>query len=110
MPARIGPKTPQRIYLREWREAADLTQTELGLRISPPVDKGTVSRWENSRPGLLHLGVIEAFAEALGRKPGDMYLHPDHGPSLDAIAGDLEPDLREKAVDLIATLAKKRAS
>jgi hypothetical protein len=112
MPPRIGPRRPVRVYLAKWREAhiPKLTQEQLGQRIDPPVDKGTVSRWESAPPGKLSLGVIAAYAEALGREAADMYRPPDTGPSLDAIAAGLEPDLRESVANFIQVLKNKRAS
>lgn len=104
MPARIGPRRPVRVYLALWREKEGLTQTQVGLRIKPPVDKGTVSRWEAAAPGRLTLGVIAAYAEALGRSPSDMYRRPEDGPSLDAMAAELDADLRKRAEDAITAL------
>ena len=77
-----------------WREREGISQETLGGRIEPPVDKGTVSRWENAPPGRLSGGVIAAYAEALGRSAPDMYRQPEQGPSIDAMAAKLgwEPD------------------
>ncbi len=108
MPPRIGPKRPVRVFLALWRDKEGLTQPQLGSRIEPPVDKGTVSRWESATPGKLSLGVIAAYAEALGRHPADMYRRPDEGRSLDAMATGLEPDLRDRAADFIEALTKRR--
>jgi transcriptional regulator with XRE-family HTH domain len=109
MPARIGPRRPVRVYLALWREAANptLSQEQLGLRFKPPVSKGTVSKWENALPGKLTLGVIAAYAEALDRAPADMYRHPDQGPSLDALAADLDEDARKVVADTIAALRRR---
>jgi hypothetical protein len=98
------------VYLALWREAHNppLSQEELGQRLRPKVDKGTVSRWENARPGILNSGVIAAYAEALGRHAIDMYRKPDDGPSLDAMAADLEPELRTRAIGVIAALQGRR--
>lgn len=87
-----------------------MTQTQVGNRIKPPVDKGTVSRWESAAPGKLTPGVIAAFAEAINRHVGDMYRPPAAGPSLDAMASELPKDLRERAVDFIAALSGRKAS
>lgn len=108
MPARIGPKKPQRVYLAKWREWKGLTQEALGLRIEPPVDKGTVSRWEAAPPGRLTLGVLAAYAEALGRHARDMYnLPPLTGD--DELATELE-FLRKRTDDVIAALRGRKAS
>lgn len=104
MPPRIGPRRPVHVYLALWRDKAELTQEQLGNRLKPPVSKGTVSRWEKAKPGKLTLGVIAAYAEALGKQPVEMYRRPEDGPSLDAMAADLEPDLRNRAVGVVDSL------
>lgn len=90
-----------------------MTQEQLGLRISPPVDKGTVSRWEAALPGRLTLGVIAAFAEAVGRHPRDMYSPPptaDAPPSLDELAAPLSERERGRVVGYIEGLKGRKAS
>jgi transcriptional regulator with XRE-family HTH domain len=87
-----------------------LTQEQLGQRIHPrPVDKGTVSKWENADPGKLSLGVIAAYAEALGRETLDMYRRPEDGPSIDAIASTMPSELRDSLVDIAAAMSRRRA-
>jgi transcriptional regulator with XRE-family HTH domain len=108
MPPRIGPKKPTRVYLALWRDAAGLTQDQLGQRIHPPVDKGTVSKWENAEPGRLSLGVIAAFAEAIGKEALDMYRRPEEGPSLDAAAIGLPQDVRENLYDMAIAYQRRR--
>jgi transcriptional regulator with XRE-family HTH domain len=113
MPPRIGPKKPVRVYLALWREYLELSQQEVGNRIDPPVDKGTVSRWENAAPGRLTLGVLAAYAEALGRPVADMYRRPPPKdkpapPSLDAIVGQLDEDARAATIDFVAAMARRR--
>jgi transcriptional regulator with XRE-family HTH domain len=86
MPDRIGPKNPVRVFLREWREHCGLTQVRLGGRIGAyGVDKGTISRWENSHRRPTD-GVLAAFAEALGIHPVCLYRPPSSPPSLDEAA------------------------
>jgi transcriptional regulator with XRE-family HTH domain len=67
MPPRIGPRKPVRVFLAEWREYIGVSQQDLGNRFDPPVAKGTISRWE-SKPSTVSLGVVSAYAEALGPK------------------------------------------
>lgn len=112
MPPRIGPRKPVRVYLGLWRERVGLTQEQVGQRIDPPVDKGTVSRWENAGPGRLTLGVIAAYAEALDLSPADLYRHPpplDQPPSLDDLASGLTSDLRNQVIGVIEALRGRRA-
>ena len=115
MPPRIGPRRPVRVYLQLWREREGLTLEQLGGRIEPPVAKGTVDRWEGAKPGGLTLGVIAAFAEALGRPVEDMYRVPppkgvDPPPSLDDIVADLDPETKARAIGYIEGLTGRKAS
>lgn len=110
MPPRIGPKNPICFFLAEWREANDppLSQEQLGQRIDPPVDKGTVSRWEKAaRRGKLTTAVVGAYAEALNRKFEDMLRHPATPPPLDSVADDLGVG-RDAAVTALEILASRR--
>lgn len=110
MPPRIGPKKPIQFFLAEWREANDppLSQEQLGQRIDPPVDKGTVSRWEgHARHGKLTTGVVGAYAEALGREFDDMLRHPSMPEPLDRVATDLGLD-REEAILAMEVIARRR--
>jgi transcriptional regulator with XRE-family HTH domain len=117
MPPRIGPRNPVRVYLRNWREKLGLTQEQVGNRIEPPVDKGTVSRWERAKPedGELTVGVVAAYAEALDRPISDMYRMPpedDDLPSLDkaAEAAGLDKEDRDAVMGTISRMAHRRAS
>lgn len=120
MVARIGPRRAIRVYLAAWREAErpTLTQEALGLRFQPPVDKATISRWESitaiggkDREGRsLSVGVVAAYAEALGREAVEMYRPPAAHPSLDALLAKMPPDLAEQAINVVTALAKRRAS
>lgn len=112
MPPRILPRRPVRVFLAEHREAhvPKMTQEDLGARIRPPVDKGTVSRWESAPPGRLSTGVIAAYAEALGKTAPEMYFPPNRGPSLDIMAAGLDDDLRGRAVAILEALRGRKAS
>lgn len=90
-----------------------MTLEQLGGRFEPPVDKGTVSRWENAKPGHLTLGVIAAYAEAIERPVADLYRLPPPKdkpalPSLDAIAGQMGEGVHEATLDFLAATAKAR--
>lgn len=106
MPARIGPKRPRRIYLREWRERRDLTQEKLGLRLG--VSDVTVHRWEKSQ-ALLNTNVMAAIAEALNIEPADLYRHPDQ-PSADELLRGAPADVVRDAIAMIDALRRSRAS
>lgn len=107
MPPRIRPKRPIRVYFALWREQAHLSQERLGQRFKPPVAKGTVSKWENAKPGSLTTGLVEAYAEALGREWRDMYRRPEDGPSLDALADDLNAESHKAVADMIIALRRR---
>jgi transcriptional regulator with XRE-family HTH domain len=108
MPPRIGPKRPIRVFLTLHREAKTLTQEQVGNRIKPTVDKGTVSRWENAPPGRLSLGVIAAYAEALGIHPTELYRPPGE-TSLDAMAAKLSDEDRGRAIGYLESLTTRKA-
>jgi transcriptional regulator with XRE-family HTH domain len=108
MPARIAPRKPVKIFLREWREHLGLTQDRLGDRIGADgVDKGTISRWE-SADRIPTSDVMAAYAEALGIPVTYLYRMPATGHSLDELAADLSPQDIQKIVRAIEKL--KRAS
>lgn len=108
MPPRIGPKRPHRVYLAEWRESLDLSQTDLGNRIDPPVDKGTVSRWEKTaRTGKISTAIVVAYAEALGKKPVQMLSPPNTPEPLDLVAQSLGIG-REDAIKALEIMAGRR--
>ena len=57
MVTRIGPKTPVKHFLREWRETLGLTQQQLADRLplgddGKPTGKDQISRWERSKRGM----------------------------------------------------------
>lgn len=106
MAARIGPKRPRRIYLREWREARDLTQERLGQRLG--VAGVSVHRWEKNL-AYLNTEVMAAIAEALDIEPADLYRHPDQ-PSADQLLRGAPPEVVKEATDFIQYLRSRRAS
>ena len=65
---------PTKLYLREWRNAKGMTQTQVGARMKPPVSAGTISALENGRvPSVETLGRL---ADALGVKPATLFSMP----------------------------------
>ena len=64
MPRRIGPKIspPPRHFIRQWREARDMTQEQLAEAIDS--SESTISRLENGCKGYTQ-GTLEAIAAAL---------------------------------------------
>lgn len=112
MATRIRPKAPTHLYIREWRRKKGLTQEALGDRLD--VDKGTVSRWENSKRETDN-GTLAAICEALGitvaqihgPPPAEPVLPPP--PELPPRGEPTEAD-RSLAAELAEFIARRRAS
>jgi transcriptional regulator with XRE-family HTH domain len=101
---RIGPTTPRRIYIREWREHRELTQQQLADRLD--TDKGTISRYERGHRRLDGV-VLQDLAYALDVDVPDLYRHPAQ-PSADALLRDASPQLVSNVISIIEAL--KRAA
>lgn len=108
MPARIGPKKPRRLFLKEWRDYFGLTQKQLGERLG--VSEMTISRWEREQHKL-NTGVMAAVAEAFGHnvEPGDLYRDP-HKPSPDRLLRDASPEIVQDVISYIEYLKSRAAS
>lgn len=106
MPARIGPRKPRRIFLKEWREHSGLTQDRLGQRLG--VSDVTVHRWERNL-ALLNTNVMAAIAEALDIEPADLYRHP-MTPSADELLRNASPELLKDVLSYIEFAKSRRAS
>lgn len=110
MVERIGPKKPrQRAYLREHRKAKGWSQTELANRME--TTKATISRYETGKrdyPG----GFLAAFAEAVGKKEGDLFSLPDTAsptpgePSIDAMLKGKPKIIKQQAIAVVEALLK----
>lgn len=104
MPARIGPKNPRRLYLRQWREYYDLNQQQVADRIG--TTNVTISRWETaSRPAN-----AEAYAEALGVAVERLYqLPPPREPRpLEKRPSGLPADFERLVADVVAEVLRRR--
>lgn len=62
--------SPIRVTLREAREAAGLTQTELAEKAG--VRQATVSDMETGKRGRIDLEVLDKLCGVLGLEPGDL--------------------------------------
>lgn len=106
MPARIGPRLPRRVFLKEWREAKGLTQEALGNRLG--VTGTSIHRWERSR-AQLSTPVMAAIEEALSLSPGALFRHPDQ-PSADDLLRGASPAVVSQALDYLRFLTRKTGS
>lgn len=105
MPARIGPRRPRRLYVREWRESRGLTQEVLAKRLE--TTGTTVHRWETGQSAL-NTTVMAALADALSIEPEDLYHHPDK-PTPNALLRGEPADIQSQAITIIEALRKSRA-
>lgn len=104
MANRIAPKTPRHLYLRQWREARNLTQQAVADHFK--VSGLTVSRWERqtgrNKPDT---DTLAALAELYGIEPSDFYLHPQ-APNLNALVRGQPDAIVEQAARLVTALLK----
>lgn len=111
MVTRIGPRKPSRLYLKEWREKAGLTQEQLADRID--TTKGTISRWENDKAkSKEHRApsddALTALAEALDIEKQDLFRDPER-PSIDALLR-MVPDSKQLEIIEVVKVLIKQAS
>lgn len=104
MPARIFPRRKLRLFIKEHREAAGLTQKQLAGRLGSTVSDVTVSRWETGerRPDL---DALAAIAEAMGKDPIDLYHHPDE-PSADELLRGQPAEVKVEAFKIIRAIRR----
>lgn len=67
------PRAARRLYIKEHREAAGLTQQQLADRVG--TTKATISRIETGLRDYTG-GFLDAVAEALGKGSGAIFFHP----------------------------------
>jgi transcriptional regulator with XRE-family HTH domain len=103
--ARIGPRTPKRHFLYEWREHRGLTQQQLADRLE--TNHENISRWENHQRPIGEMAQL-ALAEALSIEPGDLWRHPDT-PSADELLRHASPAVRDQAIAVVRALLLKSA-
>ena len=103
MPHRVRPLLPQprRNFIRDWREAAGLSQDALVERVRERLEtfsKSTLSRIENSRQPYSQ-PILEALAWALACEPGDLIMRKPDSPVW-TTADNLSPAFPEMINDL----------
>lgn len=101
MVTRIGPKTPVKLFIAEWREKRDgMNQDQLANRVG--TTKSSISRWETGERDIT-LGALAAIAEALDVEVEDLYRDPAR-PSADALLKGMDDTTRRQAFRLIEAL------
>lgn len=117
MVTRIGPKNPSKLFLKELREKAGLTQQQLADRISEisgtKTIKGTISRWENPKPGNKEHrsppdDALAALAEALNVEKDRLFWDPAR-PSIDDLLRTV-PEARQREIVEVVKVLIKQAS
>jgi hypothetical protein len=116
MPPRIGQKTRQRVFLKQWREYKELSQEAVGGRFDPPVAKGTIDRLEDKPAHLITIGVLQEYAAALDL-PHWTFLHRMPPPKdvkdpaeLERTIPTLDNTERDQVLSYIAGMRARRAS
>ncbi len=102
MATRIGQRRRAHLYLEEWFAHRGLNDAKVADRLG--LDRTTVWKWRTN-PSRLDPGKMEALASALDIEPAQLY-RPPESISLDAIAKDFSPDLKEMAADILRRLGK----
>lgn len=82
-----------------------MTQQQVGDRFDPPVDKGTISRWETTARGLT-INSLAAYAEAIGVQPSALYHKPNDDEDLEALAARVPRQERRTARRLLRALVE----
>lgn len=90
----------RRLYLKEHREAADVSAAEMGERLG--IERESVYRLEKKYWGI-SAQKQAAYAAALGLRPEDLWRKPDD-PSLDQIVARAPDDVRQSVENLLKHL------
>lgn len=100
---RIKPKRPPKIYIREWREAMDLSLDDMAARLR--TSKATLSRKETMHR-VNDLDWIAACAEVFNRNLEDMF-HPPGERRADEMVRDMPPEMRDIALDALSGMLSR---
>lgn len=108
-PIRIFPKRPVRVYIRERRELAGLTQQQLAQRLN--TSSGTVSRWESTtaKRRVPTVDVLGAIAEALGIDVELLFRSPDQADVFTIGMDEPTKTLADIVAIIDAARARRRA-
>lgn len=102
MVTRIRKHARRRLYLAEWREHLGVTAEQMAGRLD--IDRISVYRWERE-PHRMNPEKQEAYAEALGIEPEDLW-RPPNRPSVDALLRGASDDVLQKAAEIVSIMVK----
>lgn len=95
-------------FLREWRQDRNLTLEALASRVGSTA--ASISRLENRRQPYSQ-PLLEALAEALSCRPGDLISRPPGASDrLAAIISDMDPEAQKRALAVIQALKDSEAA
>ena len=98
---KIGPKTPPRLFIREWMEEKGIDQRRMADRLD--CKEGTVSKLLTGKMQITQ-SWLAGFAYALGVEPSALYRDPAT-PSADDLLKRIPPEKRDMAIDYLRYLA-----
>jgi DNA-binding XRE family transcriptional regulator len=102
MVTRIYQGRRRRLFLREHREAKEVSATTMAGRLG--IERESVYRLERN-PYTMDFHKQIAYAEALGIEPEDLW-RPPGTPSLDGLVAEAPDELRRKAAEMITILLR----
>lgn len=59
-------------YIKLLRKNCDLTQEELGQKLSPPVNRAAINKWETGQVENIKRSYIEQMSKLFGVKPSEL--------------------------------------
>jgi hypothetical protein len=99
-------KSRRQLYLREHREAAEVSAEQMGLSLDPPIDGRSVYRiereWRRCDPIMQ-----QQWAYRLGLEPEDLWSLPGN-PSLNAMVAEAPAAVKLEAVAAVQKIATRR--
>jgi transcriptional regulator with XRE-family HTH domain len=102
---RIGPKTPVRWHLKEWRLHLGLTQEQVAERAH--TNKGQIAKLENGKQRMNDRW-IAAFSHAFDITPARLLMHPETPTADDLLLGASKEEVN--AVRTTVSMMLKKAS
>lgn len=103
---KIGPKSPLRWYLREWRKKKGLSQEQLANRLD--TNKGQISKLERGDQRM-NDDWIAGLANALDIEPGDLLRDPE-APTLNDLLRSASPEQMQEIRAIAQIMLRRKAS